>query len=168
MLEQRELDIVITSSDIQNGNIDWYPLYNERCGVLMSKQNPLASAPVLEIKDLMSQKFFIRYANSEEMSRLEAICHQAGFKPNICFSANSEDLALEHIARNEGIALAEQPVGMDASGAYGLIPLNDGLIFRSFTYEACFYQSGYAVLKNRYYTKTMRQFIACLRKYRTG
>lgn len=159
MLEHREIDIAITSQDIQDGNIAWKHLYTERIGIVMSVQNPLSRKKNLRLSDFADQNFFLKYANSEERWLTEKLCHLAGFEPKICFAANYAEFALEHIAKNEGITLMERPMEQDQDTFVRACNMDCFLTFRDLEGAQYIRQYGYATLKTRYYTAMTREFM---------
>jgi hypothetical protein len=83
--------------------------------------------------------------------------------PDIFFSANFPTLTAKRISRNEGVSLVSSPEILTSWHENEHFDWENNIVYRNFDEDYCTRQCGYAVLKNRYTTKTVSSFIDYLK-----
>lgn len=163
-LLRRELDLAITTPEIQDSRIIWTPLYWEASVVVMSRRNPLATKEHLRLSDLEDSIIYCVNADSNEQSSIETLCRRAGFEPKIQFAADFPLYIAKCVSQNKCVAFVAGGNMLTSWHESEHYPWEEELVYRSLSDGSLYRRCGYAVLRNRYHTDSVRDFIAYMQQ----
>jgi DNA-binding transcriptional LysR family regulator len=104
-LENREIDIAVTSKPILKTDILWRELFTERMGIILSVDHPLAAKETVSLLDLQHERFYCNNTNSDVYDLTYAFCTQAGFRPEIHFEGEFPSFIGEAISMGYGVSI---------------------------------------------------------------
>lgn len=171
-LEQGLIDFAVTRRPIIAKDLEWEQVFVDHMMAVFPDGHKFDQRSSISLRELSEEKFIISNVGYNMKSDIIAMCHQAGFDPNIFYEGNGEDLTGKLLHAGLGIMLAPYSIAMGVQelhlphGEHGIdygIPLTDDfarlsigiLTKRNHTYSAsvqAFYdgiQKYYSELRNR-------------------
>ena len=107
-------------------------MFQERLGVLMSIDHPLAAKTKCSITELKDEQFFgveNNYSNNSwDLTR--DICHRLGFEPGEPILFNSSETAIMAIRRNKGLFVLGEHMKLHESPKLAFLHLTDEICYR--------------------------------------
>lgn len=107
-LQERQIDLAVSSEPIQAEGIHWQELFTEPMGVILSKHHPLAKKKRLSMTDLMQERFYCNNASSDVARLTKLFCHLAGFEPNIHFEGDFPSFIGQAVSLGYGVSFISQ------------------------------------------------------------
>ena len=104
-LQNKEIDLAITTLPISGDGIYFDELFNEPIGVVLSKEHPLAKYKTLALRDLKNERFLAYETLEGEQNMTRALCTLAGFEPTICVKSDHSLFITHAVSRSSGVAL---------------------------------------------------------------
>jgi DNA-binding transcriptional LysR family regulator len=163
-LENREIDVAVTSKPILKEGILWQELYTERMGILLSKDHPLAAKETVSLLDLQNQRFYCNNTNSDVYDLTYAFCTRAGFQPNIHFEGEFPSLIGEAISRGYGVSILSDRSFQRFAQKSNPEPWEKKLTFRPLEEPYCRRICGIARMETRSLTSLSGTFYEYLRE----
>lgn len=164
-LEERRIDVAITSLPIHSDDIAWQEVFTEKLGVLIAADHPLAQKAVLRVEDLRNERFYCNNSNSDTQDLTREFCHQAGFEPTIFFQGFFPELIGQAVSRGQGVSfLAESRFRRDQASSTQY-SWQRNLTFRPVEEDYCRRSCGVAYMRRAYHSKAMRLFHAFFLRY---
>jgi DNA-binding transcriptional LysR family regulator len=163
-LENREIDIAVTSKPILKEGILWQELFTERMGILLSEDHPLAAKKTLSLLDLQNERFYCNNSNSDVYDLTYAFCTQAGFQPNIHFEGDFPSLIGEAISRGYGVSILSDRSFQHFAQKSNPKPWEKKLTFRLLEEPYCRRICGIARMETRSLTSLSGTFYRYLQK----
>jgi len=161
-LENREIDIAVSSVPIRSADIVWDPLFEEPMGVILSEDHPLAARDSLSLLDLQQERFYCNNANSDVQDLTVQFCRQAGFAPIIHFAGEFPSFIGEAVSLGYGISIISER-GYERSKGHGhRNAWEDKITFRLLKEDYCRRICGLARLSGRHQSRTVRDFYQLL------
>lgn len=154
-LEERQIDIAISTSAIESPDIAWNQLFSERLGIILARSNPLTEKPVLSMADLADQQFLCNNANSDVQHLTYSFCRRAGFEPKIYYEGDFPELIGQAISRGAGVSFISEPRHHSQSGRPDAEAWEHNIVFRPIEEAYCKRDCGLAMLKTRYVPPAM-------------
>ncbi len=161
------LDLAMTSSALSSREITWIPLYEDRLGIILSRNHPLAQKEELCMADLENENFFCNNADNDSRNSLYDFCAQAGFEPKVRFEGQASLAIGQWISEGLGISfIPEEQFRLQyiRDVEMGIRPWSHNITFRPVSDPYCVQNCGLAYLKSRYQTEAVRQLCARLIK----
>lgn len=160
-LREKTIDVAITSSGVEAGDVVWKQLFQERLGVILSRTHPLAQKSELSISDLRNEFFFVNNATNDIQDLTYSFCAQAGFKPKVRFEGHFPLYIGEAISRGEGVSFIPEnqfrrQYIRDMEMAVHIWA--EDITFRRVTDDYCVRDCGYALLKGHYHSRAVQDF----------
>lgn len=160
-LNEREIDLAISSEPILSEAVDWRLLFTEPMGVILSATHPLAAKSLLSMADLVGERFYCHNANSDVLHLTRSFCAQAGFTPKIQFEGDFPSFIGKAISLGYGISLIS---------ARGYLHNEENrqedwerdIVFRPLRESYCRRISGIAFLKTHQTMPTLQAFLQTL------
>lgn len=103
-LQERQIDLAVSSEPIQAEGIHWQELFTEPMGVILSKHHPLAQKKRLAMTDLMRERFYCNNSSSDVARLTKLFCHLAGFEPNIHFEGDFPSFIGQAVSLGYGVS----------------------------------------------------------------
>lgn len=154
-LEQRELDICLTSAVHHKSAIYWEKLWEEELFLIVPLEDPLAEQAVVTVKDFADRPFIsIKKGNSLRKS-VDDLYHQEGFELNVAFEGEEVHTLAGLVESGLGISLIPAIKGLDQYKVH-MIKVDA---------KNCKREVGFAYLKNQMLSSTTKQFIQFLKHY---
>ena len=157
-LDERRIDVAISTLPVHSADIEWHEVFTEKLGVMMSTDHPLAGESELHVAQLRNERFFCNNANSDNRDLTVEFCHRAGFEPDIFFQGFFPQLIGKAISEGKGVSfLVKTRFDYDqkASARYSW---TKNLVFRPVAEDYCRRSCGIAYVKKNYHSKAMRVF----------
>ena len=157
-LDERRIDVAISSLPLVYDDIEWYEVFTEKLGVLMAADHPLAAEKEIHVAQLRNERFFCNNMNTDTRDLTVEFCHRAGFEPEIFFQGFFARLIGKLVSEGKGVSfLVENRYRHDQrqSVAY---PWSKNLVFRPVAEEYCRRSCGIAYSKKTYHSKAMLLF----------
>ena len=107
-LQERQIDLAVSSEPIQAADIHWQELFTEPMGVILSKHHPLARKKLVSMSDLMRERFYCNNASSDVARLTKLFCHLAGFEPNIHFEGDFPSFIGQAVSLGYGVSFISQ------------------------------------------------------------
>lgn len=160
-LRNKTIDVAITSSSVQAGDIVWKHLFRERMGVILSRTHPLAQKPEISISDLRNEAFFVNNATNDIQDLTYSFCAQAGFEPKVRFEGHFPLYIGEAISRGEGVSFIPEnqfrrQYIRDMEMAVHVWA--EDITFRRVSEDFCVRDCGYALLNGHYHSRAVQDF----------
>lgn len=157
-LENREVDLVISSTPMRDLGIRWVELFVEPMGVILSAHHSLASREELSLVDLRQERFYCNNANSDVQELTYHFCAMAGFKPNVHFECEFPSFIGRAISLGYGISIISRR-GYENSLRKPLRePWEEDIVFRSLKEPYCQRVCGVAILEDRPLSRAAQEF----------
>ena len=157
-LENREVDLVISSTPMRDLGIRWVELFVEPMGVILSAHHALASREELSLVDLRQERFYCNNANSDVQELTYHFCAMAGFKPNVHFECEFPSFIGRAISLGYGISIISRR-GYENSLRKPLRePWEEDIVFRSLKEPYCQRVCGVAILEDRPLSRAAQEF----------
>ncbi|MBQ2246761.1 MAG: LysR family transcriptional regulator [Selenomonadales bacterium] len=103
-IEEGSLDIGVISLPIRDKNISILPFVTEPMHLIVRKDHPLASLPVVNYHDLEKESFVMFRQDFSIRDPLIDRCRQSGFNPNIVCESSQWDFIAAMVAAKLGVA----------------------------------------------------------------
>ena len=161
-LEQREIDIAISSAPIRSQGVVWEELFTEPMGIILSAYHPLAARDTLSLTDLCNERFYCNNANSDVQDLTYQFCEQAGFRPNIHFECEFPSFIGEAVSLGYGISVIARRGFLRSLEKKDRQPWETNIVFRPLKEEYCHRICGLAYLSGRSLPRAVREFHAFL------
>lgn len=157
-LENREIDLAISSTPMQDMGIRWVELFVEPMGVILSAHHPLASQEELSLVDLRQDRFYCNNANSDVQELTYHFCALAGFRPNVHFECEFPSFIGRAISLGYGISIISRR-GYENSLRKALRePWEEDIVFRPLKESYCRRVCGVAILEDRPLSRAAQEF----------
>lgn len=157
-LDERRIDMAISSLPILSEDVEWHEVFTERLGVLMAADHPLAGEKEIHVAQLRNERFFCNNANSDSQELTMEFCHRAGFEPEIFFQGFFPQLIGKAISEGKGVSfIVKRRYDYDQSVSVRY-PWHTNLVFRPVAEDYCRRYCGIAYIKQNYHSKAMRLF----------
>ncbi len=167
-LDERRIDIAISSLPIGSDDIEWHEVFTEKLGILMAADHPLAGEAVLNVAQLRSERFFCNNANSDSQDLTVEFCHQAGFEPEIFFQGFFPQLIGKAVSEGKGVSFIVKRRYEYDQATSTRYPWSANLVFRPVAEDYCRRHCGIAYIKQNYHSKAMRLFCDFFLEYATA
>lgn len=167
-LDERRIDMAISSLPIHSEDIEWHEVFTEKLGVLMAADHPLAGEKEIHVAQLRNERFFCNNANSDSQDLTMEFCHRAGFEPEIFFQGFFPQLIGKAISEGKGVSFIVKrryDYDQETSVRY---PWHTNLVFRPVAEDYCRRYCGIAYIKQNYHSKAMRLFRDFFLEYATA
>ena len=105
LLEEGEVDFVITTTPLYSPLIEWQPLLEERLCALMSRDNPLTAEPILSLEHLKNQKFVVMRSAFHPDGEYASFFKSAQFQPDVSFTTNEFETMVAMVELDIGISI---------------------------------------------------------------
>lgn len=161
-LENRVIDIAISSVPIRSPVITWEELFVENMGIILSANHPLAAKEVISMADLQAERFYCNNANSDVLDLTHYFCAQAGFVPNIHFEGEFPSFIGEAVSRGHGISVISRRGYLRSSSNPDPAPWEANITYRPLKESYCQRVCGLAYLTSRSLSYTMKAFFQSL------
>lgn len=158
LLELREIDIAVSFFSLQSPSVEWFPVFKDEQGILVSVDHPLAAQKQVALRDLAHERFLVNNSNQDLHDQFVGYCFQAGFEPNIMFEGNQPDLIGDLVANNYGVSLISK-------GRYKFHEAcgeTSRTTYLKITDVDCTWTTGIAKLKGRPLSSAARHFFEYL------
>lgn len=157
-LEQREIELAVSSAPLREEGILWTELFAEPMGVILSAGHPLAERQELSMEDLRGERFYCNNANSDVQELTYHFCRLAGFRPNVHFEGEFPSFIGRAVSLGYGISIIARR-GYEASAhKASREPWEDNIVFRPLKESYCRRVCGVACLKDRRLSTGTRAF----------
>lgn len=157
-LDERRIDMAISSLPINSEDIEWHEVFTEKLGILMAADHPLAGEKEIHVAQLRNERFFCNNANSDSQDLTIAFCHRAGFEPEIFFQGFFPQLIGKAISEGKGVSfIIKRRYDYDQATSVRY-PWHTNLVFRPVAEDYCRRYCGIAYIKQNYHSKAMRLF----------
>lgn len=157
-LEERRVDMAISSLPIHLEGIEWHEVFTEKLGVLMAANHPLAGEREIHVAQLRNERFFCNNANSDSQDLTMEFCRRAGFEPEIFFQGFFPQLIGKAISEGKGVSfIVKRRYDYDQATSVRY-PWHTNLVFRPVAEDYCRRYCGIAYIKQNYHSKAMRLF----------
>lgn len=157
-LDERQIDVAITTLPIHSSDIEWHEVFTEKLGVLMSRDHPLAQERELHVAQLRNERFFCNNANSDNRDLTIEFCHKAGFEPEIFFQGFFPQLIGKAVSEGKGVSfLIKTRYDYDQATSFRY-SWSQNLVFKPIAEDYCRRSCGIAYVKQNYHSKAMRLF----------
>lgn len=157
-LEERRVDMAISSLPIYDDDIEWREVFTEKLGVLMAADHPLAGEKELHVEQLKNERFFCNNSNSDSQDLTVNFCRKAGFEPEIFFQGFFPQLIGKAISEGKGISFIVRRRYDYDQAVSTRYSWHSNLVFRPLAEDYCRRYCGIAYIKQNYHTKAMRLF----------
>ena len=157
-LDERRIDVAISSMPIESDDISWNEVFQEKLGVLMAADHPLAKEKELHVAQLRNERFFCNNANTDTRDLTVEFCHRAGFEPEIFFEGVFPQLIGKVVSEGGGVSFLVKNRYDEDQAASVSFPWARNLVFRPVVEEYCRRCCGIAYVKQYYHSKAMRLF----------
>lgn len=156
-MENREVDLAIVSTPMQEPGIHWVELFQEPMGVILSRHHPLAAREKLSLTDLRRERFYCNNPNSDVQELTDRWCERAGFHPNIHFECELPDLIGRAVSQGHGISIIarrgyerslEKPCRAD---------WEEDIVYRPLQEDYCCRVCGLAYLEDHHLPRAVRE-----------
>ena len=107
-LEQCEIDLAITQEPIVGEYIQWQPLYRDEMIVVVSKGHPLAEQDTVSLAQLRDEPIVCNNAGFGTRARIETLCAEAGFFPNIVMECHEPELLYKITSGNQAVYIGSE------------------------------------------------------------
>ncbi|MCD8145253.1 MAG: LysR family transcriptional regulator [Oscillospiraceae bacterium] len=153
------LDLGVTSSSIICREIVWTKLYEERMGIILSRNHPLAQKTEVCMADLEDEWFFCNNAGNDTTDLTYEFCRLAGFQPKVRFEGFAPQFIGERISSGAGVSFMvenkfRQQYTRDME--MGVLPWAENITFRRVTEPYCVRDCGLVYAKDRYLPQATR------------
>ncbi len=153
------LDLGVTSSSIICREIVWTKLYEERMGIILSRNHPLAQKTEVCMADLEDEWFFCNNAGNDTTDLTYEFCRLAGFQPKVRFEGFAPQFIGECISSGAGVSFMvenkfRQQYTRDMETK--AFPWAENITFRRVTEPYCVRDCGLAYAKDRYLPQATR------------
>jgi DNA-binding transcriptional LysR family regulator len=157
-LENREVDLAIVSTPMQEPGIHWVELFQEPMGVILSRHHPLAAREKLSLTDLRRERFYCNDPNSDVQELTYRWCAQAGFHPHVHFECELPEFIGYAVSQGHGISIIARR-GYDRSlEKPDRAAWEEDLVYRPLQEDYCRRVCGIAYLEGRYLPRAVREF----------
>lgn len=157
-LDERRIDMAISSLPIFSEDVEWHEVFTEKLGVLMAADHPLAGEKEIHVAQLRNERFFCNNANSDNQDLTMEFCHRAGFEPEIFFQGFFPQLIGKAISEGKGVSfIVKRRYDYDQATSVRY-PWHANLVFRPVAEDYCRRYCGIAYIKQNYHSKAMRLF----------
>lgn len=157
-LEDREIDLAISTIPLQGERICWQELFVERMGIILSVYHPLASRSVLSLSDLRKERFYCNNANSDVQELTYLFCERAGFQPNVHFECEFPSFIGEAISLGHGISLISERGYLQSVRKPNRQAWEDRIVYRPLKEADCCRFCGVAYLEGRRLPRPVQAF----------
>ena len=103
--QDSDFDLIVTDAELDGERFDKKLLVEEKVGLALSKNNPLAERAALTPKDLAQEHFITMHEGSSMYRLVKRLCSKAGFEPNIAICTDDPLYIRKYIEMGLGIAL---------------------------------------------------------------
>lgn len=165
-LENREIDLAISTIPLQGERICWQELFVERMGIILSRYHPLADRPTLSLSDLRKERFYCNNANSDVQELTYVFCERAGFRPNVHFECEFASFIGEAVSLGYGISLISERGYLQSMRKPHRKAWEDNIAFRPLEEEYCRRFCGVAYLEDRRLPRAAQAFYEYLTNHR--
>lgn len=115
-LHQKKINTAfITFPYMNDFNVDFYPLMDDKIVVLVSSEHPLADQSVIDLNDLTNEKFLMIKSSSGWRNSLVHACHECGFSPTVILDTSSVELLRSFVEEGIGVALMGHRIAQQVS-----------------------------------------------------
>lgn len=157
-LDERRIDIAISSLPICTDDVAWHEVFTEKLGILMASDHPLAGEKELHVAQLRNERFFCNNANSDSQDLTVEFCHRAGFDPEIFFQGFFPQLIGKAVSEGKGVSfIVKRRYDYDQANSTRY-PWHTNLVFRPVAEDYCRRYCGIAYIKQNYHSRAMRLF----------
>ena len=157
-LDERRIDIAISSLPICTDDVAWHEVFTEKLGILMASDHPLAGEKELHVAQLRNERFFCNNANSDSQDLTVEFCHRAGFDPEIFFQGFFPQLIGKAVSEGKGVSfIVKRRYDYDQASSTRY-PWHTNLVFRPVAEDYCRRYCGIAYIKQNYHSRAMRLF----------
>jgi DNA-binding transcriptional LysR family regulator len=163
-LNNRVVDVAVSSVPIIASGIIWDVLFSERMGVMIADGHPLAERDTVFMEDLKDEFFLGNGANTDVHDMMYAFARQAGFEPKVYFEGDYPGFIHEAVAKGVGVSLISQDGFRWSSLHSPYFPVKDKLVFKLLSNPYCKRLCGTAVLNDRYHPKVVTGFCRYLKE----
>ncbi len=101
-VSEGRIDYALVTRAVTEGGYRWEPLYTQRLGVMMRRDDKLAEKTEVDISELKLRKF---YCNNSDMDIHSLLTDESGFLPEIVFEGASPGYIGEKVAMGEGVSI---------------------------------------------------------------
>ncbi len=153
LLEEGEIDFILSTTPIETPLIQWVPLFKERILVLASTQHPLSRKKMVQYDELFKYQFVVMKSAFHPEGEFADFFKQAGFPPPTHFTTNEFEVMVQMVKLNVGIAILTEKIAESLCTSPGnnlvTIPIDTDYVGRSL---------GIARLEGHYFTKAAQEF----------
>ena len=110
-LLNRHLDFVVSYTPIDNPQIEWIPLYQDRMSLLMHTDNPLAQHTELRLENLAGQRI-LQGDNFGLMDAVQGLKGTASYSPKFFYEGMDKSLVGRLVGRNAGVTFIPYSVAL--------------------------------------------------------
>lgn len=157
-LENRDIDLAISTSPLHEGRIRWKELFVEPMGVILSAHHPLAARSELSLVDLRHERFYCNNANSDVQELTYQFCALAGFRPNVHFECEFPSFIGEAVSLGYGISFISARGHRESREVNSQKEWEKNIVYRPLKESYCRRVCGVAYLGDRYLPRTVREF----------
>lgn len=157
-LENREIDLAISSSPITEESVQWTQLFVEPMGVILSRHHPLAAREALSLVDLREEHFYCNNANSDVQELTYHFCALAGFRPNVHFECEFPSFIGHAVSLGYGISIISNRGYKNSTIKPVQEPWEENIVFRPLLEPYCRRVCGVAIPKDRRLPRAAQDF----------
>ena len=146
-LLDRNIDLGISSKVIEHPLIEWKLIAEERIGILLSPDHPLAEKETVTPEDISKERLILVNSNSGSNRSAIEFCSQMGFSPNIFYRLDDARVASTLVHNGYGISfISENRFQADSAAPGDKAPLT----FRPICGVDCVQRSYIGTLQGHY------------------
>ena len=157
-LQEREIDLAVSSEPIQAQDVCWQELFSEPMGIILSRDHPLARHKTLSMDQLMNERFYCNNYSSDVSRLTRMFCRMAGFEPNIHFEGDYPTFIGQSVSLGYGISFISQRGFARDSTKKAREPWEENIVYRPVREDYCRRACGLAHLKSHGEFPVLRHF----------
>lgn len=117
-LSERQIDLGLLRLPVENAGLAWYVVAREPLMAVLPARHPLATQAQIPLEALASEPFILypRADSPAIRDSIIALCHKAGFSPNIVQETGEMQTIVGLVAGGVGNALVIAPEGYRGTG----------------------------------------------------
>lgn len=157
-VEEGSLDIgLICNLPMQKDSFEIIELINDPLMLIVNKNNPLATKPIVEWQELQNESFILYRQDFTLHDRIIEECSKNGFLPNIVCESSQKDFMIEMVEAKLGVAFLPSKICQKI--------VSPDIVALPFSNNVVYLELGMAWKKNKYLPFTVREFISMSERF---
>jgi len=115
---RKKADLGVVMLPVGSADLELYDLVRDRCMLIGHKSNPLLQKPVVSLRELEHEAFFM--FNNQFVLHDTLMYHFQvnGLNPNVKYHSSQDSFIMEMVHLNQGVAILPRPVAMGRQNRY--------------------------------------------------